>query len=114
MATDLRVRKEKRVKRVRALIFGTARKPRLAVFRSGKHIYAQLINDEKGVTLAAASDADMKEGTKVSRAMAVGERIAQAAQKIKIKAAIFDRRSYAYHGRVQAVAEGARKGGLQF
>lgn len=114
MAVDLRVRKEKRVRRVRALIFGTAKKPRLSVFRSGKHIYAQLINDEKGTTMASASDLSLKEGVKGSRATAVGEKIAQAARKIKIKTVVFDRRSYAYHGRIQAVAEGARKGGLQF
>lgn len=114
MTTDIRVRKEKRVRRVRALIFGTAKKPRLSVFRSGKHIYAQLIDDEKGVTLASASDLDLKEGTKSARATAVGEKVAQVAQKVKIKTVVFDRRSYAYHGRIQAVAEGARKGGLQF
>uniref|UniRef100_A0A831Z0Y6 Large ribosomal subunit protein uL18 n=1 Tax=candidate division WWE3 bacterium TaxID=2053526 RepID=A0A831Z0Y6_UNCKA len=114
MIRDLRVLKTQRVRRVRSRIFGTAKKPRLSVFRSGKHIYAQLINDEKGITLVAASDLDLKEGTKIARAEAVGEKISQAAQKAKIREVVFDRGSYAYHGRIKAVAEGARKGGLRF
>ena len=114
MTLKIRDDRDRRHLRVRGRIFGVAKKPRLSVFRSGKHIYAQLINDEKGVTLASASDSAFKEGTKSARAFKVGEALALAAQKDKIKSVVFDRGGYAYHGRVAAVAEGARKGGLEF
>lgn len=106
--------RQKRRLRIRGKIFGTAKRPRLSVFRSGKHTYAQLIDDDKGVTLAAVSDAAFKEGTKSERAYKVGEALAAAAQKKKIKVVVFDRGGYAYHGRIAAIAEGARKGGLEF
>ncbi len=106
--------REKRRLRVRGRVFGTVKKPRLSVFRSGKHIYAQLINDEKGETLVSASDSAFKEGTKSERAFKMGEALAEAARKNKIGTVVFDRGGYAYHGRVSAVAEGARKGGLKF
>ena len=106
--------RERRIKRGRGRVFGTDKRPRLSVFRSGKHIYAQLINDEKGVTLVSASDLDLKEGTKSEQALIVGKGLAEKAQKAKIKKVVFDRRGYAYHGRVQMIAAGAREGGLEF
>jgi len=105
-----------RHKRVRAKISGTAKKPRLCVFRSAKHVYAQLIDDEKGKTLAAASDQKIKKEKKKKKDLAreVGKNIAQKALEKKIEKAVFDRSSYQYHGRIKEVAEGAREGGLKF
>jgi len=122
----------RRHKRVRAKIFGTARRPRLCVFRSLKHIYAQLIDDEKGRALVAASDLELKGKRtkelknkrtkeqkekrigKITIASEVGKLIAQKALKKKIKEVVFDRGGYKYHGRVKGLAEGAREGGLKF
>ena len=93
---------------------------RLSVFRSGKHIYAQLIDDRKGVTLAAASSLDkdvkgkLKSTSTVEAAKAVGEMIAKAAQKANVKEVVFDRGGYLYHGRVKALADAAREHGLSF
>lgn len=91
---------------------------RLAVFRSNKHIYAQIIDDEKGHTLVAASDLkDLKTGqkmTKTQKAKEIGKILAKRALEAKIKGVFFDRRKYKYHGRVKALAEGAREGGLNF
>jgi len=103
-------------------IKGTTQRPRLAVFRSLRAIYAQIIDDEKGKTLVAASEKDLaqaakktaKKMTKTERARMVGEILARKALKKKVKAVVFDRRNYRYHGRVKALAEGARKGGLEF
>ncbi len=105
-----------RHKRVRAKISGTAKKPRLCVFRSAKYVYAQLIDDEKGKTLVAASDQKIKKGKKTKRDLAreVGKAIAQKALEKKIEKVVFDRSSYQYHGRIKEVAEGAREGGLKF
>jgi len=101
----------------RAKIFGFAAKPRLAVFRSNKFIYAQLIDDEKSHTLASVSMKDIGEvgrkKTKTDVARLLGEALAKKAEKLGIKQAVFDRRAYKYHGRVMAMAEGARKGGLK-
>lgn len=126
-------KREKRIwrhKRVRAKIKGTSDKPRLCVFRSAKHIYAQLIDDEKGKTIASASDLEIKNikkkaavpkrepsvsksrKTEVSRE--VGKLIAEKAMQKKIKKVVFDRGGLIFHGRVKALAEGAREGGLQF
>lgn len=107
-------KRNRRHRRVRAKISGTAKVPRLCVFRSTKHIYAQLINDEKGTTLTTASDAEIKKGKKTDLAYEVGKLIAEEAMKKKIKKVVFDRGGYKYHGRVKAVAEGAREGGLKF
>ncbi|MFH1575705.1 MAG: 50S ribosomal protein L18 [Candidatus Nealsonbacteria bacterium] len=109
-------RKLRRQKRVRAKILGTDKKPRLCVFRSNKHIYAQLINDVQKKTILAASDEKLKKGkmTKIDLAKEIGKTIAQKALQKKIEKVIFDRGSYKYHGRVKAVAEGAREGGLKF
>jgi large subunit ribosomal protein L18 len=109
-------RYNQRKRRVRARIVGTETRPRLSVFRSNSHIYAQIINDDKGVTLVASSDVKTKKEklTKVQLAEAIGEEIAKKALAKKIKTVVFDRNGFMYHGRVKAVADGARKGGLQF
>jgi large subunit ribosomal protein L18 len=106
----------RRVARVRARFDGTANRPRLAVERTLKHVRVQLINDDSGKTLVAAGDHEIKskvEG-KVALASEVGKLVAEKAIKAGIKTVVFDRRSYRYHGRVKAVAEGAREGGLIF
>lgn len=104
--------------RVRARVSGTAARPRLVVFRSLKHIYAQLIDDTTGKTLVAASDykikTDQTRGGKTALAFGVGEALAKSAQKKGIKVVVFDRGGYRYHGRVKALADGARAGGLEF
>ena len=102
--------------RVRRKISGTAECPRLNVFRSNKNIYAQLIDDVAGVTLASASSKDsaIEKGTKVEQSTAVGKLIAERAVAKGYKAVVFDRGGYLYHGRVKAFAEAARKGGLEF
>lgn len=107
----------KRHSRVRSKISGTAECPRLNVFRSNKNIYAQLIDDVAGVTLASASSLDNKDisgETKVNQASVVGEAIAKSAVEKGIKKVVFDRGGYLYHGRVQALAEAARENGLEF
>lgn len=113
------VRDKKRI-RVRKKVFGTPERPRLNVFRSLNHIYAQLIDDESGRTLCAASTLSpqlkgkFETGGNVEAARAVGELIAQIASEKGIKDVVFDRAGYLYHGRVKALAEGARAGGLRF
>lgn len=107
----------KRHKRVRKNISGTAERPRLNVYRSLNHIYAQIIDDTKGVTLVSASsmDKDFTEyGGNCEAAKAVGKKVAEKALEKGIKAVVFDRGGYLYHGRVAALAEGAREGGLDF
>ncbi len=103
--------------RVRKNISGTAERPRLNVFRSLNHIYAQIIDDTKGITLAAASSMDKEfsgNGGNVEGAKEVGTLIAKKAAEKGIKQVVFDRGGYVYHGRVAALAEGAREGGLEF
>ena len=102
-----------RHKRIRAKIFGTSKVPRLCVFRSNKHLYAQLVDDEKARTLAKASDLELKK-PKTNQASEIGKLIAKKAIAKKITKVIFDKGGYKYHGRVKAVAEGAREGGLNF
>lgn len=106
----------RRRKGVRAKIVGTGARPRLSVFRSNVHIYAQVIDDEKSVTIASASDLKLKGGKmkKSEIAGAVGEAVAKAAIAKKVKKVIFDRNGFRYHGRIKALADGARKGGLEF
>ncbi|MDN6028423.1 MAG: 50S ribosomal protein L18 [Lactobacillus sp.] len=107
----------KRHKRIRGKISGTAERPRLSVFRSNKNIYAQLIDDVEGVTLASASTVTKsvsQETTKADQAKAVGKAIAEAAKAKKITTVVFDRSGYLYHGRIQALAEAARENGLVF
>lgn len=99
--------------RIRSTMSGTALRPRLSVFRSASHIYAQLIDDETGKILVSANDMKMK-GKKVEHAMEVGKLIAKHALAKKIEAVVFDRGGFVYHGRVKAVADGAREGGLKF
>ncbi|MFC0234548.1 50S ribosomal protein L18 [Vagococcus entomophilus] len=105
-----------RHKRVRAKISGTAECPRLNVFRSNKNIYAQVIDDVAGVTLASAStlDKEISGGTKTETAKAVGALVAKKATEKGIKEVVFDRGGYLYHGRVAALAEAARENGLEF
>lgn len=102
--------------RIRSRIQGTAQRPRMSVFRSMKHISAQLIDDAAGVTIVSASDTELKsaKGTKTERALAVGKLLAEKATAKNITSAVFDRSGYLYHGRVKALADGARSGGLQF
>lgn len=107
----------RRHKRVRKNVSGTAERPRLDVFRSLNHIYVQIIDDTKGVTLAAASSLEKGfegSGGNCEGAKKVGEMIAKKALEKGIKEVVFDRGGYIYHGRVAALAEGAREGGLQF
>lgn len=101
--------------RIRAKVQGTKETPRLAVFRSNKYIYAQLIDDVAGKTLATASDVSLKsKKTKVERAKEVGATLAKTAKEQKISAVVFDRGGFLFAGRVKALAEGAREGGLVF
>jgi len=110
--------RQKRHLRVRMNIAGTASLPRLNVYRSNKHIYAQIIDDEKGVTLVSASSNDkelkLANGSNVEAAKQVGALVAKRALEQSITAVVFDRGGYLYHGRVQALAEGAREAGLKF
>ena len=116
----IQARRERRQRHVRKRLFGTAERPRLAVFRSSKHIYAQVINDAEGKTLASAStlDPEIKEqqnygGNKAAAAI-VGRTVGQRAKTAGIDKICFDRRSYKYHGRVEALAAAAREAGLKF
>ncbi|MGH2693205.1 MAG: 50S ribosomal protein L18 [Actinomycetota bacterium] len=116
MGTEQKVRKlRRRHRRVRKKVFGTPERPRLAVYRSSRHIYAQLIDDVSGHTVAAASslkDADGEDPK--ARAKAVGVSLAQRAKKAGVSRVAFDRGGFKFHGRVAKVAEGAREGGLEF
>jgi large subunit ribosomal protein L18 len=111
-------RRYRRHLRVRQKVNGTAARPRLVVFRSLKHIYAQLVDDDQGKTLAAVSDLtkelEREKPGKVAAAFAVGKLLGQRAQGLGVKQVVFDRAGYLYHGRIRAVADGARKGGLEF
>ena len=112
---DKSVKRLKIKKRIRGKISGTASKPRLTVFRSNKEIYAQIIDDLSGKTLAAASSLKLTEKiTKKEEAAKVGEQIAKTAQDAGISTVVFDRNGYLYHGRVKELADAARKGGLNF
>lgn len=108
--------REGRHRRIRTKIFGTIKKPRLSVFRSLRHLFVQLIDDDKGVTLVNVSDQELKTAgsKKVDLAREVGKLIARKALEKGVKEVVFDRGGYKYHGRVKAVAEGAREGGLKF
>ena len=113
-----KIERRQRIKfRIKKIVSGTAQKPRLVVFRSNSEIYAQIIDDTKGVTLVAASsrDKDLKAtGTKTEKAKRVGQAIAKKALAAGIESISFDRGGYLYHGRVKSLAEGAREGGLKF
>mgnify|MGYP000509616048 FL=1 len=108
---------ERRIKikfRIRKSVNGTAERPRLSVFRSNKQIYAQVINDLTGTTLASASSLGLEKMSKQEQATKVGELIAEKAKAAGVDAVVFDRNGYLYHGRVKQLAEGARNGGLKF
>jgi large subunit ribosomal protein L18 len=111
---------ERRRRRVRQRLMGTAERPRLNVFRSSAHIYAQIIDDIKGATLAAASSLDkslrtsLKSTSSIEAAKAVGKLLADRAKAAKITAVVFDRGGRLYHGRIKALADASREGGLQF
>ena len=109
--------RERRHRRIRGKIAGTAERPRLAVFRSNRGIFAQLIDDEAGKTLAGASWLGLAKtfkGNKSEQAAEVGKALAKAAKAAGVETCVFDRGGYRYHGRVKALADGAREGGLQF
>jgi|AP45_3_1055517.scaffolds.fasta_scaffold35814_2 large subunit ribosomal protein L18 len=115
------LRKKLRARRTRSKISGTDKRPRLSIFRSNKFIYAQLVDDVNSKTLVAGStknllgdNKDNRTLTKTARSEALGQLLAEEAKKVGIKTVVFDKGSYKYHGRVKAVAEGARKGGLKF
>jgi large subunit ribosomal protein L18 len=113
----VREARQRRHRRVRKRIFGTADRPRLVVFRSNRGIEAQLVDDVGGKTLAAASWLQLKKsfkGKKTEQAAEVGKLLAQSATRAEIEEIVFDRGGYLYHGRVKALAEGAREGGLKF
>lgn len=115
-------RRQRRHRRVRRKVVGTAARLRLSVFRSNRHIYAQLIDDATGRTIVAASSRDVPPGasgthdatTKVSTAQRTGRLLAEKAVALDIRAAVFDRGGYPFHGRVKGIAEGSREGGLAF
>ncbi|MFN2567074.1 MAG: 50S ribosomal protein L18 [Gemmatimonadaceae bacterium] len=100
--------------RVRKKVSGTAERPRLVVFRSDKHIYAQLVDDDTGRTIATVSSLKVADGKKSEKAAEVGKQVAVIAKDKGITRVVFDRGGYKYHGRVKAVADGAREGGLEF
>lgn len=109
--------RERRHRRIRAKVSGTAVRPRLSIFRSNKYVYAQIIDDEKGVTLVSASDLgtkSVKAKGKLEASKMIGEEIAKRAKDKKISKVVFDRSGYLYAGRVKQIAEGARRGGLDF
>ena len=109
--------RERRHRRVRGKVRGTGERPRLAVFRSNKGIFAQLVDDDSGKTLASASWTGLPgsfKGDKTAQAAEVGKRLAEAAKKAGIETVVFDRGGYLFHGRVKALADGAREGGLSF
>lgn len=114
---NARAMRLKRKRRIRAVVSGTPERLRLNVFRSGKHIYAQVIDDAVGHTLAAASSNEkngIKSGGNVAGAKAVGKLLAERAKEKGVKSVVFDRGGYQYHGRVKALADAAREGGLEF
>jgi large subunit ribosomal protein L18 len=112
----VRQARERRHKRVRSKVTGTSKRPRLVVFRSNRGIEAQLVDDLEGKTLAAASWLHLKtfRGSKTEQAAEVGKLLAQNAKNAEIETVVFDRGGYLYHGRVKALAEAAREGGLKF
>lgn len=111
------IKRRERIKHgIRKKVAGTAERPRLSVFRSNKAIYAQLIDDLAGHTLAAASskDSSVSSGSKVEQSMEVGKLLAEKAKALNISEAVFDRNGYRFHGRVKALADGAKENGLKF
>ena len=116
-AHEIAKSRQRRHRRVRKKIVGTAERPRLAVYRSNRHIYAQVIDDFAGRTLAAASTVqlgDGADGDPKARARAVGQTLAERSKAAGVEKVVFDRGGFKYHGRIQALAEAAREGGLEF
>ncbi len=111
--SEKQIKRTRRHARIRARVIGTATRPRLAVFKSNRFVYAQLVNDEAGTTLASADSRTMKGDTPLAKSTAVGEAIAKAATEQKIEAVVFDRGGFAYQGVIAAVADGAREAGLK-
>lgn len=112
-------KKDKRKTRVRSKVRGVSKRPRLSIFRSNKNVYAQIIDDEKGSTLVAVSQKDLKKADReklkgIEKASKLGEVMAAKAKKKKVLKVVFDRGAYKYHGQVKVFAESARKGGLKF
>ena len=118
MALSKTERRQRIKSRIRKIVSGDANRPRLAIFRSNKEIYAQIVDDTTGVTLVAASYRDKEinkaKGTKVEKAALVGKAVAEKAIKAGVETISFDRGRYLYHGRIKSLAEGAREGGLKF
>lgn len=114
MGTTKLLRRKKIHLTIRSDIQGTAERPRLNVYRSNKDIYCQLIDDLAGTTLASSSSKEISEGSKEERAKKTGLQLAEKAKALKIDEVVFDRGGYLYHGRVKALADGAREGGLKF
>nr|WP_320133280.1 50S ribosomal protein L18 [uncultured Holophaga sp.] len=120
MANDLKLRRQKTKARIRGRVSGTPERPRLTIFKSLKRIYVQVVDDSKGITLASASSLEkelrgtLQNGANIEAAKAVGARIAARLIEQGIKAVVFDRNGYVYHGRVKALADSAREAGLQF
>ena len=104
----------KRKMHIRKSVSGTSEKPRLSVYRSNNHIYAQLIDDINAKTIVSANDMSIKKGTNIEKATSVGSELAKSAKDAKIEKVVFDRNGFKFHGRVKALAEAARAGGLQF
>ncbi len=117
MAKNRKLQRRNKIRsRIRGRVVGTPERPRLSVYRSNKYIYAQLIDDAEGRTLAAASsvEKDLDTGSPTDAAKEVGKKLSERAREAGVTLAVFDRNGYRYHGRVRALAEGAREGGLQF
>lgn len=113
----MKSKRDKRIRRhsrIRAKISGTSERPRLSVFRSNSHMYAQLVDDARGITVVSASSASVKAKNKTAAAKLVGKTLAEKALGKKVAKVVFDRGGYVYTGRVRALAEGAREGGLAF
>lgn len=110
------IARQKKKMRIRKKVMGSVERPRLCIFRSTKHIYVQLIDDAKGATIASAStlDVDGMKNANINSAKAIGAEIAKRALSKNVKAVVFDRNGYLFHGRVKALADGAREGGLDF
>jgi len=120
MANDLKLRRQKTKARIRGRVSGTPERPRMTIFKSLKRIYVQVVDDSKGITLASASSLEkeirgtIQNGANIEAAKVVGARIAARLLEQGIKAVVFDRNGYVYHGRVKALADSAREAGLQF
>jgi large subunit ribosomal protein L18 len=111
--TTKRTNRIRRHRRIRAKVSGTAERPRIAVFKSNRWTYAQAVNDASRTTLASVSDRSVTKGTKTERASALGRDLARSLKAKHIEVAVFDKAGFKYHGRVQAVADGLRKGGIR-